>query len=79
LAAVKRKKGEVVTLYCDSCRWSTELPLARTEESIVIECAHCRAPLYWHRCPSCELCYAGTSVPKCPSCDDDSLDDVSFD
>ena len=74
-----KKKGEVVTLYCERCTWSTELPLSQTEHSVVVPCSHCETPLYWHRCESCGLCYAGGQVPKCTICDDDSLDDVTFD
>lgn len=74
-----KKKGEVVTLYCERCTWSTELPLAQTEHSVVVPCSHCEQALYWHRCERCGLCYAGTSTPKCSICDDDSLDDVTFD
>jgi hypothetical protein len=79
MARVGKKKGEVATLYCESCSWSTELPLASTRDSVVVPCAHCGAPLYWHRCGSCGLCYAGGSEPRCPICDDDSLDDLAFD
>jgi hypothetical protein len=79
MARVGKKKGEVTTLYCESCRWSTELPLSSTQDSVVVPCAHCSAPLYWHRCGSCGLCYAGGSQPSCPICDDDSLDDLPFD
>jgi hypothetical protein len=68
---VAKKKGEVVTLYCERCTW--------TEQSVVVPCSHCAEPLYWHRCTTCGLCYAGASTPKCSICDDDSLDDVTFD
>lgn len=75
-----KKKGEVVTLYCEHCTWSTELALARTEESLCVPCSHCHEPLYWHRCPSCELCYAGGQEPNCPICnEDDSLEEITFD
>jgi hypothetical protein len=79
LKRVAKKKGEVVTLYCERCTWSSELPLAQTEHSVVVPCSHCAEPLYWHRCEGCGLCYAGGSKPKCSICDDDSLDDITFD
>ncbi len=74
----KRKKGEYVTLHCARCNWGTELPMNETEESTVLRCAHCAELIYWHRCPQCGLCYAGSATPCCPSCDDPSLDDVEL-
>jgi len=71
---VKRRKGEVITLYCSSCTWSTELPMADTERSCVVPCAHCGKPLYWHACEHCGLKYVGGAAPRCPLCDDSSLD-----
>jgi len=76
---VAKKKGEVVTLYCEGCSWSSELPMADTERSVTIPCAHCGAALHWHRCEGCGLGYVGGSEPTCPICSDSSLDDVSFD
>jgi hypothetical protein len=78
IAAVKRKKGECVTLHCERCSWGTELPMAATTESTVVPCAHCGEPLHWHRCTSCGLCYLGSSTPACPSCDDASLDELEL-
>jgi hypothetical protein len=63
-----RRKAESVTLYCTHCTWGSELPLAETEESQVITCSHCGKPIYWHRCETCGLCYAGTEIPRCPIC-----------
>lgn len=73
----KRRKGEYVTLHCSHCSWGTELAMAETAASTVVACAHCHAPLYWHVCAGCGLGYLGTAVPRCPSCDDDSLDEIS--
>lgn len=75
----KRKKGEAVKLHCSRCNWSTDVAMADTSSSQVFACAHCDAPIYWHACESCGLCYAGVEKPSCPVCDDTSLDDVSFD
>jgi hypothetical protein len=72
-----RRKGEAVTLHCSHCTWGTELPLADTEASCVIQCAHCGSAIYWHRCEQCGLCYAGGEAPRCPICDDPSLDQLS--
>ena len=77
--AVAKKKGEIITLYCEHCRWSTELPLVSTEQNVEIPCAHCGEHLYWHHCPACGLGYAGKRTPACPVCEDASLDDISFD
>lgn len=74
-----RKKGEVVTLYCEGCTWSSELPMAATEQSVTIPCAHCGKPLHWHRCAQCGLGYVGAAEPSCPICSDSTLDEVSFD
>jgi hypothetical protein len=77
---VARKKGEVVTLYCTHCTWSTELALAAMQDSQVIACVHCSSPIYWHVCPTCGLKFVGQEAPHCPICDGDaSLEDVSFD
>jgi primosomal protein N' len=76
---VKRRKGEVVTLYCSSCSWSTELPLAETESSRVVSCTHCGKPIYWHACEQCGLKYVGNAMPECPICDDGSLDSLGDD
>ncbi len=73
------EKGEAVKLHCARCTWSTEIPMADTDASQVIPCVHCAALLYWHRCATCALCYAGSEAPSCPVCDDLGLDDVSFD
>jgi hypothetical protein len=51
--------------------------LADTEASCVIQCAHCGSAIYWHRCEQCGLCYAGGEAPRCPICDDPSLDQLS--
>jgi hypothetical protein len=76
---MKRRKGEAVKLYCEHCAWSTEISMAATEHSHVFTCEHCDTPMYWHRCPTCGLGYAGAAEPSCPSCDDASLDDIRFD
>lgn len=52
--------------------------MADTARSTVIACAHCSEPLHWHRCESCGLCYAGEATPRCPSCDDPSLDELEY-
>lgn len=66
---VKRRKGECITLHCAQCSWSTELPMADTDESQVVPCAHCKALLYWHCCASCGLKYVGSAEPCCALCD----------
>jgi hypothetical protein len=77
---VKRRKGEVITLYCSGCSWSTELAMADTETSRVVPCAHCGKSLYWHVCEQCGLKYVGAAEkPACPICDDDSLDSLDGD
>jgi NAD-dependent SIR2 family protein deacetylase len=76
---VRRRKGEVITLYCSQCTWSTELPMADTESSQVIPCSHCKALLYWHRCARCDLRYAGAAEPRCPICDDPGDGDLTLD
>jgi len=73
---VKKRKGESVTLHCERCGWGTELPMADTEHSTVVPCTHCQAPLHWHCCDTCGLCYLGAETPRCPSCDDPSLDEL---
>lgn len=78
MTRVRRKKGEVVTLRCARCTWSSELPLAETEHSTVIACVHCGEPIYWHCCATCGLCYVGEAAPQCPSCDDPSLDELEI-
>jgi len=75
----RRKKGEAVKLYCARCTWSTDVAMADTATSTAVPCVHCAAMLYWHRCPTCSLCYAGAEAPSCPVCDDASLEDVGFD
>lgn len=74
-----KKKGEVVTLYCEACTWSSELPMTDTERSVTIPCVHCGASLHWHRCATCALGYVGGAEARCPICDDSELDEVSFD
>jgi len=75
---VAKRKGEVVTLHCAHCRWSTELPMGDTQQSTVVPCAHCAKPLHWHRCEACGLCYLGEPTPRCPSCEEPSLDELEY-
>lgn len=74
----KKKKGENVTLLCARCRWSTELAMSATEQSTIVPCAHCGEPLYWHCCATCGLRYMGEADPRCPSCEDPSLDELEY-
>ena len=68
-----------MSLQCARCGWSSELPLRDTDNSTVLACVHCAASIYWHRCPTCGLCYLGAETPACPSCDDSTLDELEFD
>ena len=53
--------------------------MADTEASCVVPCVHCGKPLYWHACEQCGLKYVGAATPKCPICEDSSLDSLGED
>jgi hypothetical protein len=75
---VAKRKGESVLLQCTRCKWSTELPLQATEQSAIVPCTHCGASIHWHRCEQCSLCYVGEAEPRCPICDDTTLDELDY-